>query len=58
MNPDSILIAIFGVCSADAINPDSIQIEVLVRTHLNMHMLTLCMLKWHKEIPLPEPCAT
>ena len=34
MNPDSIRIAIFGVRSADAINPDSIQIEVLVRTHL------------------------
>ena len=35
MNPDSIRIAIFGVRSADAINPDSIRIEVLVRTHLN-----------------------
>ena len=34
MNPDSIRIAIFGVRSADAINPDSIRIEVLVRTHL------------------------
>ena len=33
MNPDSIRIAIFGVRSADAINPDSIRIEVLVRTH-------------------------
>ena len=34
MNPDSIRIGIFGVRSADAINPDSIRIEVLVRTHL------------------------
>ena len=34
MNPDSIRIAIFAVRSADAINPDSIRIEVLVRTHL------------------------
>ena len=36
MNPDSIRIAIFGVRSTDAINPDSIRIEVLVRTHLNL----------------------
>ena len=34
MNPDSIRIAIFGLRSADAISPDSIRIEVLVRTHL------------------------
>ena len=34
VNSDSIRIAIFGVRSADAINPDSIRIEVLVRTHL------------------------
>ena len=34
MNPDSIRIAIFGVRSVDTINPDSIRIEVLVRTHL------------------------
>ena len=37
MNPDSIRIAIFGVCSADAISPDSIRIEVLVRTHLKVY---------------------
>ena len=36
MNPDSIRIAIFGVRSADAINPDSIRIEVLVRMHLKI----------------------
>ena len=28
MNPDSIGIAIFGVRSADAVNPDSIRIEI------------------------------
>ena len=39
MNPDSIRIAIFGVRSADAINPDSIRIEVLVRTHLKIRNL-------------------
>ena len=46
MNPDSIRIAIFGVHSADAINPDSIRIEVLVRTHLRKKLVMVVMGKF------------